>query len=97
MRLTPLPHPPIVRTLLIVGHLRHRQCPDPEGSVIEKVISVRLKRGEAVERALKRLKKAMDKEGMMRQLRANRYFEKPSEKRRRKSARARSRVATPLR
>jgi small subunit ribosomal protein S21 len=56
-----------------------------------------LKRGEAVERALKRLKKAMDKEGMMRQLRANRYFEKPSEKRRRKSARARSRAASQTR
>jgi ribosomal protein S21 len=29
---------------------------------------------------------------MMKQLRANRYFEKPSEKKRRKSARARSRT-----
>jgi ribosomal protein S21 len=33
----------------------------------------------------------MDKEGMMKQVRANRYFEKPSEKKRRKAARARSR------
>ena len=56
------------------------------------MIQVKLKRGEAVERALKRLKKIMDKEGMMKQLRANRYFEKPSEKKRRKSARARSRA-----
>jgi len=53
-----------------------------------------LKKGEAVERALKRLKKIMDREGMMKQLRANRYFEKPSEKKRRKSARARSRAAS---
>jgi len=58
------------------------------------VIQVRLKRGEAVERALKRLKKIMDKEGMMKELRSNRYFEKPSEKRRKKSARARARTAT---
>jgi small subunit ribosomal protein S21 len=58
------------------------------------VIQVKLKRGEAVERALKRLKKIMDKEGMMKQLRANRYFEKPSEKRRKKSARARARLAS---
>jgi small subunit ribosomal protein S21 len=58
------------------------------------VIQVRLKRGETVERALKRLKKIMDKEGMMKQLRANRYFEKPSEKRRKKSARARARAAS---
>lgn len=55
------------------------------------VIHVRLKRGETVERALKRLKKIMDKEGLMKQLRANRYFEKPSEKQRRKAARARAR------
>jgi small subunit ribosomal protein S21 len=58
------------------------------------VVQVRLKKGEAVERALKRLKKIMDKEGMMKQLRANRYFEKPSEKKRRKSARARSRMVS---
>lgn len=60
--------------------------------VISTVIEVKLKKGEAVERALRRLKKVMDKEGMMKQLRANRYYEKPSEKRRRKSARARSRM-----
>jgi len=58
------------------------------------VIQVKVRRGEAVERALKRLKKIMDKEGMMKQVRANRYFEKPSEKRRRKSARARARLAS---
>lgn len=55
------------------------------------MIQIRLKRGETVERALKRLKKIMDKEGLMKQLRANRYYEKPSEKERRKSARARAR------
>ena len=58
------------------------------------MIQVKVKRGEAVEKALKRLKKVMDKEGMMKQLRANRYFEKPSEKKRRKSARARARTAS---
>ena len=57
-------------------------------------IQIRVKKGEAVEKALKRLKKVMDKEGMMKQLRANRYFEKPSEKKRRKAARARSRMAS---
>jgi small subunit ribosomal protein S21 len=57
-----------------------------------QLIQIRLKRGESVERALKRLKKVMDKEGLMKQLRANRYFEKPSEKQRRKAARARART-----
>lgn len=56
------------------------------------VIQVRLKKGEDVGRALKRMKKILDKEGLMKQLRANRYFEKPSEKQRRKSARARARA-----
>ncbi len=55
------------------------------------MIQIRLKKGESVERALKRLKKIMDKEGMMKQLRNNRYYEKPCEKARRKSARARVR------
>jgi small subunit ribosomal protein S21 len=57
------------------------------------VIQIRLKKGEPVEKALKRLKKMMDREGMMKQIRANRYFETYSEKRRKKSARARVRLA----
>ena len=56
------------------------------------MIQVKLRKGEAVDRALKRLKKIMDKEGMMKQVRAGRYFEKPSEKKRRKAARARARM-----
>ena len=60
------------------------------------MIQIRLKRGEPVEKALRKLKKIMDKEGMMKQLRANRYYESPSEKKRRKSARARARAAMSL-
>ncbi len=56
-------------------------------------IQVKIKKGEAVEKALKRLKKIIDKEGMMKQYRASRYFEKPSERKRKKSARARARLA----
>jgi len=52
---------------------------------------VKLKKGEPVERALRRLKKKLDKEGTMREVRAHRHYEKPSEKKRRKEARARSR------
>lgn len=55
------------------------------------MIEVRVKKGEPIERAIKRLKKTMDKEGIIKQLRADRYFEKPSEKKRKKSARARAR------
>ncbi len=45
-----------------------------------------------MEKALRRLKKKMDKEGIMREIRSHRHYEKPSEKRRRKQARARLRA-----
>lgn len=56
---------------------------------------VKVKRGESVDKALRRLKKKLDKEGIMRAMRAHRHYEKPSEKRRRKAARARLRVNNP--
>jgi len=55
------------------------------------VTEVKIRKGESVDRALRRLKKKMDKEGTMREIRAKRYYEKPSERRRRKEARARTR------
>ena len=54
-------------------------------------IVLKLKKGESVERGLKRLKKVLDKEGLIKKLRDNRYFEKPCVKARKKSARARIR------
>lgn len=48
-----------------------------------------MKKGESVDKALRRLKKKMDKEGTMKEIRNHRYFEKPCEKRRKKKARAR--------
>ncbi len=56
------------------------------------MIQIRVKKGEAIDKAIKRLKKAVDKEGIIKQVRAERYFEKPCEKKRKKSARARSRA-----
>lgn len=53
---------------------------------------IKVKKGESVDKALRRLKKILDKEGTMREIRSHRYFEKPSEKKRRKSARARTRL-----
>jgi len=44
---------------------------------------VRLKKGESIDRALRRLKKKLDKEGTLKELRNRRHFEKPSEKKRR--------------
>ncbi|MFH0953843.1 MAG: 30S ribosomal protein S21 [Verrucomicrobiota bacterium] len=53
---------------------------------------VRIRKGESVDKALRRLKKKLDKEGIMREIRAHRHYEKPSEKKRRKAARARIRA-----
>ena len=54
-------------------------------------IQLKLKKNESVERALKRLKKILDKEGVIKTVRDQRYFEKPCVKARKKSARARIR------
>jgi len=54
-------------------------------------IVLKLKKGESVERGLKRLKKVLDKEGVVKKIRDSRYFEKPCVKARLKSQRARIR------
>ena len=59
-----------------------------EGGVNPTVVEIKLKRNESVDKALRRLKKKMDKEGTMREIRNHRYFEKPSEKKRKKAARS---------
>ncbi|MDP7397267.1 MAG: 30S ribosomal protein S21 [Lentisphaeria bacterium] len=48
---------------------------------------VKLKKGEPVDKALRRLKKKMDKEGTLKEIRNRRYYEKPSEAKRRAAKR----------
>jgi small subunit ribosomal protein S21 len=56
----------------------------------ERVLTeIKLKKGEPVEKALRRLKKKIDREGTLKVVRNHRHFEKPSEKRRRKEKAAR--------
>lgn len=50
---------------------------------------VHLKKGEPVDKALRRLKKKLDREQTLVQVRLHRRFEKPSAKRRRKEKAAR--------
>jgi len=50
---------------------------------------VRTRRGEPIDKALRRLKKKMDKEGTMKELRHRRHYEKPSESKRRRRRRSR--------
>lgn len=53
---------------------------------------VKLRRGEPVEKGLRRLKKLLDREGILKEMRGRKHFEKPGDKRRKKQARARSRA-----
>ena len=48
-------------------------------------IDVKVRKGEPADRALRRLKKRLDREGVIRDVRAKRYFEKPSQAKRRKT------------
>ncbi len=53
---------------------------------------VRVKSEEPFEKALRRFKKKCNKEGLMQRLKETQHFEKPSERRRRKLAKAMSRA-----
>ena len=46
---------------------------------------VSVKKGELIDRALRRLKKKLDKEGTLKELRNRRHYEKPSEIKRREA------------
>ena len=50
---------------------------------------VKLRKGEPVEKAIRRLKKKLDREQTLQQFRQRRRFEKPSARRRRKEKAAR--------
>ena len=48
----------------------------------QMTIEIKLRKGEPMDRAIRRLKKRLDREGTIRDVRAKRYFEKPSDKKR---------------
>ena len=56
---------------------------------VSALTEIKLKKGEPVDRALRRLKKKVDREGTLKVVRSRRQFEKPSERRRRKEKVAR--------
>ncbi|MDR3144338.1 MAG: 30S ribosomal protein S21 [Puniceicoccales bacterium] len=47
-------------------------------------VAVQIRKGETLDKALRRLKKRLDREGIIKEVRDRRYFEKPCAKRRRK-------------
>ena len=57
------------------------------------MLTVSLKKNESVDKAIRRLKKKVDREGVLKIVRQNAYYEKPSEKRLRKQKAARRNAA----
>ncbi len=47
-------------------------------------VDVKIRKGETIDKALRRLRKKLDREGILDAARKKRYFEKPCEERRRK-------------
>ncbi len=52
---------------------------------------VKLRENEPLERALRRLKKKLDKEGILKQMKKHEHYEKPSQRKRRKVLKSKSR------
>lgn len=48
-------------------------------------LEIKIRKGESLDRALRRMKRKLDRENIIRDVRAKRYFEKPCEVRRRKA------------
>lgn len=48
-------------------------------------IEIKIRKNEPVDRVLRRMKKKLDRENIIKGTRAKRYFEKPCERRRRKT------------
>ncbi len=58
--------------------------------------SVKVRMGEPIDKALRILKKKLDKEGIMKSAKAHRFYDKPSVKKRAKSKAARKRLKNAL-
>jgi len=48
-------------------------------------IEIKIRKNEPIDRAIRRMKKKLDRENIIKGVRANRYYEKPCERRRRKN------------
>jgi small subunit ribosomal protein S21 len=72
----------------LLGSRPKAACLSREGSE-NGLTEIRIKKGESIEKALRRLKKKIDREGTLKIVRSHRHYEKPSERRRRKEKAAR--------
>jgi len=58
------------------------------------MIKVKARGNESVEQMIKRFKKMCEKEGLTRDIKRNSYYEKPSERRRRRARKSQKRVTS---
>jgi small subunit ribosomal protein S21 len=65
---------------LLPGFSFYQLSPSPPPMPIE----IKIRKNEPIDRALRRMKKKLDRENIIKGTRAKRYYEKPCEKRRRK-------------
>jgi len=84
-RIVPMTLTPALKALYRFPRVRPNSGFKPKVDMSE----VHLKKGEPVDKALRRLKKKLDREQTLVQVRLHRRFEKPSAKRRRKEKAAR--------
>jgi small subunit ribosomal protein S21 len=56
------------------------------------MIRVKVRNNESIEQMVRRFKKLCEKEGLVRDIKRNSYYEKPSERRRRKDRKSMKRV-----
>jgi small subunit ribosomal protein S21 len=61
------------------------------------MIKVKARGNESVEQMIKRFKKMCEKEGLNKDIKRNSYYEKPSERRRRRMRKSQRRVAALVR
>ncbi|MCD6219474.1 30S ribosomal protein S21 [Candidatus Calescamantes bacterium] len=54
--------------------------------------TVRVEKGESLDKALRKFKKKMEREGLMRDIKKAEFYEKPSVKRRKKMQKARKKI-----
>ncbi|HOI55766.1 MAG TPA: 30S ribosomal protein S21 [Phycisphaerae bacterium] len=59
------------------------------------MIKIRARGNETVEQMIKRFKKLCEKEGLIRDIKRNAYYEKPSERRRRSMRKSRRTTGAP--
>jgi len=74
----------ILSTRRIFDAWKERPALFQPGEEVIVLTEIKLKKGEPVEKALRRLKKKIDREGTLKIVRAKRTFEKPSAMKRRK-------------